>query len=475
MPDFNHANSVSESPAMLRLSEDREALPVRLRYAPDVGTTVEFLDTAGLDPYLHGRADDIPVLHGQLHSGRLFTVLNSFADRLGCGLTGIADVRLTANVLLVGMHIHNTTDSVFHRITAYVNGLEEWIATPCIFHDFRTNKTVDGRRAFHLTCEAIDPLACEPDTDGPILSLDQTIGVRGPGPTEATVDTRHSLCLQFQQPIDLDQCRFELFRLQAFISLLCGHEKFFDRVQLSIHTASTPDSHQDQQVEYLPAFIRPHTMTRVRSRVLLTLPVLKPYLPTLWSEWLSRFNKYSSALELFLSTELYGGQLTQFRFLAITQALESLHRARFGGTYIENGLYSSITQILSDAIPCSVPKDLRDALKSRIKYGNEFSLRRRLQQLTESIDTEIRNIMHGNLSAFINQVIDTRNYLTHYPSDAVTRVLDGIELHDATRLLRWLFLVVILEDIGVSSGVLAPQLRDQTDLTQARNRLSRRA
>ncbi|MDN5873075.1 MAG: hypothetical protein L0H29_01670, partial [Sinobacteraceae bacterium] len=51
------------------------------------------------------------------------------------------------------------------------------------------------------------------------------------------------------------------------------------------------------------------------------------------------------------------------------------------GTYMSPEDYEAVRHALATAIPSSVGADHREALKSRIKYGNELSLRKRINGL----------------------------------------------------------------------------------------------
>ena len=96
------------------------------------------------------------------------------------------------------------------------------------------------------------------------------------------------------------------------------------------------------------------------------------------------------------------------------QAIETFNRQVFSEKYIEQEEYDDKSQKIKTNIPTEFPSDLRDALKSRIKYGNEYSLRKRIKGLFESVDQQTRLLVTEDYKSFIGKIVDTRNYFTHY-------------------------------------------------------------
>ena len=102
------------------------------------------------------------------------------------------------------------------------------------------------------------------------------------------------------------------------------------------------------------------------------------------------------------------------RFLLAAQSLEALHQHLLPSTYIDETRYEEIRQELVDSIPDQATPDLKAKLKEVLKYGNKFSLRRRLKEISQRLsEKEARDIVNLD-AAFINDVVDNRNYLTHY-------------------------------------------------------------
>ncbi|HOV32941.1 MAG TPA: hypothetical protein PLX23_06225 [Candidatus Hydrogenedens sp.] len=138
------------------------------------------------------------------------------------------------------------------------------------------------------------------------------------------------------------------------------------------------------------------------------------------------------------------------RFLSLIQAVESFHRRKFGGQYLKKEDYNKIYEVLTKAIPDDVVCDLKERLKEYLKYGNEFSLRKRLKGIFKEYQ-EILNKFIENQNAFIELVINTRNYLTHHDEELRESAANSKEITSLTERLKMLAEICLLTELEFSS------------------------
>jgi len=144
-------------------------------------------------------------------------------------------------------------------------------------------------------------------------------------------------------------------------------------------------------------------------------------------------------------------------FLRIVRALESWHRNRFGGTMLApdefDQMLRQIKQVLSTAE--------WDLVKMRLAYGNELTLKRRLEDLIKKAGEPIEQIMQGGYEHFGRRVVETRNYLAHGGLKKVA-VYSDEEMIWARKTLQLIFLISVLDALGLSEE--APELIRRTHL-----------
>ena len=175
--------------------------------------------------------------------------------------------------------------------------------------------------------------------------------------------------------------------------------------------------------------------------------------------WFNLQPKIREVVSLVLASRYVRGYVTT-EFLNIIQALESMHRRLFGGTYYPEKEYDKIKDVLIDALPRTMDKDLRQRLKSSYQYANEFSLRKRLSGLVDSLAPATQGRIASDRKAFFEKIINTRNYLTHLSekSRSASHLADDDELQDisfATGILTALATTILAKAIGINEDTAA--------------------
>jgi len=145
----------------------------------------------------------------------------------------------------------------------------------------------------------------------------------------------------------------------------------------------------------------------------------------------------------------HGG--TSCTFLSLAQALESFHRKAYEGKYLSEQEYSCVRKALVDAIPADLDKKLSVKLKSMLQYGNELSLKSRLEELFEGIRRDHFNNLSGtdNPGKFIRLLVDIRNYLTHYEGRKPSILDDAVEMFNLNRRMKALLMLLMFKHLGL--------------------------
>jgi hypothetical protein len=192
------------------------------------------------------------------------------------------------------------------------------------------------------------------------------------------------------------------------------------------------------------------------SQMMISYNNLTSYLDKFLNNWFKYSDTLDPVYELFFGT-YYAQLYVHFYFLSLIQAIEAFHRRIYEdkGKYLFDVDYELLRISLTNSVPLkfpdgrNYPAGLRDALKNKIKYGNEYSLRTRLKQMSNDIWGPLDPLLYENKNKFNNYVVCTRNYLTHYENDPDCRVFRGKELININLVLQSIFLVTMLTHMGV--------------------------
>lgn len=476
MNDFASIDHPSESAIIFYLPPRNRKILGRLEYDPEGGISIRYMDAADIAESLASSQAKYPILLGQMVKGLPFTIIDATVATTNFGMAGFVDVRISCSRLLIGVHLRQPTTAAFDEFRVSFTDLNAWFNAKPLQTTHQQLPVPESGHEMSIIAKHLTPFGFSPIGSEISLFSDQILSATGDDITRSAIQNQFEICIRVRQPLNLNESIFELFRLQALMSVLVGRQVFYTRVRFLLHGLEETERHRNA-VTFLSKFARDKSGAKPArfDQILLPLPLIKSSLSNLWSSWIDRYDSYRSAAELFTSTELFGGQLLNFQLLAIMQALETFHRNRFGGKYIAESSYASIESLLKSAIPSEVQNDLRSALKSRLKFGNEYSLRKRLLSLANDLpggsSGVIASLIHSRLKDFLGRAVDTRNYLTHFTSELHSASFHDEELYWATRLLRWFFIAVLLHDLGLASQELEKTLSRAEDLTFARNQL----
>ncbi|MGA3405630.1 MAG: HEPN domain-containing protein, partial [Candidatus Bathyarchaeia archaeon] len=85
-------------------------------------------------------------------------------------------------------------------------------------------------------------------------------------------------------------------------------------------------------------------------------------------------------------------------------------------------------------------------LKNKLRHSNDLTLRKRLQELL----TTYSFLELDETGTFIDDVINTRNYLTHYDKELKTLAVIPEKISTLSMKLRLLTEAILLTELGLS-------------------------
>jgi hypothetical protein len=138
----------------------------------------------------------------------------------------------------------------------------------------------------------------------------------------------------------------------------------------------------------------------------------------------------------------------QHEFLSLIQALESYHRRVDDGKYVSDDDYTQIYETLISAIPQELDNDFRESLEQKLKYHNEFSLRKRLKELLKKCGAVGNLLIHDN-ERFVEDVVTTRNFLTHYDKSIEMKAKTGQELYRLVQKMKFILEIGFLIELDM--------------------------
>ena len=160
--------------------------------------------------------------------------------------------------------------------------------------------------------------------------------------------------------------------------------------------------------------------------------------------WLEHYEEYEPTFNLYFAVVENRHMHLEGRFLFLVHGIESLHRRFSVDTRMPDEEFSDLLNTILER----TPSKWKQLVQSTLKYANEPSLRSRLRTMISSFRE-----LFGTKSArstFAHQVVNTRNYLTHYDESIRDKaVTDPQELLQLRARLEALVQLHLLELLGI--------------------------
>ena len=224
-------------------------------------------------------------------------------------------------------------------------------------------------------------------------------------------------------------------------------------------TATLAESDRDAQV-LVALRESEYCLHKQASKFFMLRDNMQADLGEVFASWYAHFDTVAMPSQLALGVLSSAKLWPHVEFLSLMQALEGLHRAIMPGLYVSEEEYAPIAHALTNAIPRETQPDHKDALKSRIRYGNQHSLRRRLDALVNRLSLQIREIILGGDGTVPRSWVDTRNYYTHWDEALRPNTLDGVAMHRACARMKTLLRVLYLQLVNIPDAAIIQSLQN---------------
>ncbi|MDO8121189.1 hypothetical protein Q6346_07670 [Isoptericola sp. b490] len=187
------------------------------------------------------------------------------------------------------------------------------------------------------------------------------------------------------------------------------------------------------------------------------------------TSWFEHYQLAESALIAFFSSMLKPSAYIEEDFSRVVRALEVWHRAVRGGTYLPESEFESVMS----KVKATFHGREKEFLVMRLKFGNERTLRQRLESVLETAGPTVQTFL-AEFPDFAQQVVQTRNALAHRAE--IGEAFDHRGLSYAKDLLWLAMRANLLRTVGLSEAEVERAVRSSREwqwLRSAENPLGR--
>ena len=187
------------------------------------------------------------------------------------------------------------------------------------------------------------------------------------------------------------------------------------------------------------------------AQPLMALRRLEKVSPDILSAWRDARARLREVTDLILLIINQHHKTAGAGFLLSMQAFEAFDRMVHPEPLVGAEEFKSVIDAMTNAIPKGTSSQLRDKMKAAIKYANEPSLRNRLKNLHTRLELAFGKDAFGLEKKSLETLVQTRNYLTHYPEDLKPKILFDDRMVEETDRMCLILVLLILDELGVPS------------------------
>lgn len=387
----------------------------------------------------------IPVVLGRTNDSADVTLLGAFYWN-----SHGREIDLLANEVVIGAHLTDSTLSVVREAVVGFSNLEEWTGRQLV------QQSVDSdQRAHFLVAKDLKPDLQVSDLPS-LKQLTLSTDIRVLHDLAETRLTNHSrFVMEFDHLATLRTVTASVRSLSNLLTLLMDEPALPTSIRLTMQLVPAG---ADVFANYASPARTALPKKKREFEMLLPFDELSQSktAEALFSNWFQKEQVLRPVYDLLLSAIHSRGQYAQSTFLSLAQAFESFHRKVYEGEYISKSEYSSIKKALVNAIPVGIDPKLSDKLKSMLHFGNELSLKSRLEYLLGGIQRDHLDNLAGtdDCPQFIRSLADIRNYLTHYEGKKPSILESSVAMYNLNRRVTALLLVLLLKYLGVPEALV---------------------
>lgn len=429
----------------------KEQISGTFRFTPNEGAILEligsFKDIKNMNKILQPE-----IILGVSSNGKNITLHNCFETKSSSSFPGFQTSSFYANLVFIGAHFQKSEDLKFKSISVRYLHLDEWVNISGF--DIKPFREKEKKEAI-IRYKLPEPFQADISDRFKIL-----INFRATGPSfsfvqkEATIKQSTEVKIETSQDKPFEEYQKIMFHIRNFLTL--GITKPVYPLAIAGLTEVNKEMVNDKayyppvEVFYRLSEIPKEHKTLFPVDMLFTFNDISSRFEPFLRNWYEKADLLEPVYDLYFGTFYNPRMYLEHRFLSFIQAIESFHQRVYGGKYLSDEDYKVVYDALVAAIPDGFKGGLKNRLKEYLKYGNEFSLRKRLEEIFDK-HQDILDKVIKNKSAFIEKVVDTRNYLTHYDKELRERATGEEDLYRLTQKLKMCLEICLLTEVGFSS------------------------
>jgi hypothetical protein len=356
------------------------------------------------------------------------------------------------NIVFIGYHFEKKEDMVFNALSVSYSYLEDWTWITGFQSSLQSDKE-NHLSQYEVKYKFPDKL--EVNIESARLSFNYNFRSGGDGIREFILTQTTFFKIEPIVACHIDKYfKDYLYYTQNFISLGVGRAVYplvmkGKNEGCKIELGDGRMEYSDIEIFYKIKEFQEVSEKLHPSNMFFSLRDVRNDIEKYLNNWFKKAELIQPVYDLYFATLYSPKMYLQHEFLSLVQAIEVYHRRVYGGKYLSDDDFKDVYVKLIDAIPEKAGEDFKTSLTGKMKYLHEYSLRKRLKEIADDFK-DVMGELIKDISAFIENVENTRNFLTHYDKSLEDKKKEGQELYILTEQMKFLLEMCFLLEMGMT-------------------------
>jgi hypothetical protein len=396
------------------------------------------------------------IILGLTSNGKHITLYRCYEKSFNMNFPGFINSSFLVNFIFIGCHFEKEEDILFDSLSISYSNLDEWTG----ISGFRQKTEFDQKGhliKFDLLYEL--PQKIEANLDKYKVYITFNFNSKSDLIYEFNLKQTALFKIDSHSPAHFNIYMDEIVPyIRDFLSLAIGKAVYPHLIigKSKASTAKLEDGEivfNDILIFYKLGPFVDFSKTVLRHEMLFSFKDVSDNFELYLNNWINKSELLQPVYELYFGTLYNPSMYLSHKFLSLIQALESYHRRRHEGKYISDEDYTVLYDSFLNTIPQNIDADFRESLCNKLKYLNEFSLRKRLKEILNRYKDLVEPVVRDKES-FIEAVKNTRDFLTHYDKNLESESKKGQDLYWLTQKMKCLLEICFLSELGMSDEVI---------------------
>lgn len=345
----------------------------------------------------------------------------------------------------IGYNFTNPDEIKFKRITLNLSNLDEWVGISSFktdYSEYEKSKTVSIKYTHpnEMKFKINEQMHL-------IIGFGYTLGSTSTHQMSRGIIQTTAIIIESKTEIPFTDFLKAIHDLKNFLSLAMLEPVY--ELKVKGFTENNQQTVENKKIMepitvYYLVFNMPIEVKKIHSmHMLFNYTVIAEKFEKYYQTWITNKEILQPIYNLYFGVIYNKNMYLDQKFLELIQAVESFHRRTSTQTDLpEKDHKTRIEKILSSA-----PSEHKNWLEKRLLYSNELTLRKRLNTLIEQFPQVIDDYSL-NKYEFVNLVVNTRNYLTHFDKSLESKAADNTKKHELCQRLMLLVEACLLSKLG---------------------------